>query len=197
MSRNDWEHGTIKLPAGAMKRVRDEVISTYNAARQTVFELALAVLPDVLAAGKRKRNFDYRHVAYTLLERRANSTEANEAIDLLFSEDKGKPKKPKKKAIGLLPKRAESVQFEDACITFNADGRHVSWDVGENNRACEHAREHRVGRAFFRALNNVEWTRGSGGRIVGNDEYNQDNEYEGGGSNYVTARFGPLGKGEE
>jgi len=40
----------------------------------------------------------------------------------------------------------------------------------------------------------VEWTRGSGGTIIGNDEYNQDSDAVGGGGNYVCYEFGPRKK---
>lgn len=80
----------------------------------------------------------------------------------------------------------------EATITFK--GNEVTWNVPENNHACDHAHEHHIGRAFFAALNKVTWTRGSGGVIVGNNEYSRDSYDVGGGGNYETARFGPQTK---
>ena len=77
---------------------------------------------------------------------------------------------------------------------FSDASRSVSWRVEENNHARDTAREHHMGRAFFAALSKVEWVRGTGGTIVGNDEYNRDSEYDGGGGNYVTGSFGTESK---
>lgn len=75
--------------------------------------------------------------------------------------------------------------------TLSFSGRTAEWRVPENNHACDHRRSHPVARAFFDALGRVRWTRGSGGEIVGNDEYNQCADYAGGGANYVIETYGP------
>ena len=53
-----------------------------------------------------------------------------------------------------------------------------------------------MGQVFFGELAKVRWTRGTGSVFTGNDEYNQDASYEGGGANYVTTAYGPVGAAE-
>lgn len=81
---------------------------------------------------------------------------------------------------------------DEATITF--EGRTLTWDVAENNRAVEEAHEAPLAKVLFAALDRINWTRSTGGSGVGNDEYNRDSDYSGGGSNYTTFRYGPLGK---
>ncbi len=47
---------------------------------------------------------------------------------------------------------------------------------------------------FFAALSKVRRTRGTGGVITGNDEANRESDHAGGGANYITDGFGPLGQ---
>jgi hypothetical protein len=67
--------------------------------------------------------------------------------------------------------------------------------VIENNHACERAHEDTVVSQFFSMLQRVTWVRGTGGEIVGNDEYNRDSSLAGGGGNYVNYAFGPKATG--
>ena len=78
----------------------------------------------------------------------------------------------------------------EAHIGFNVKSHTVVWSVSENNHAVDDARGSKEGRMFFQMLNCVNWTRGSGGVIIGNNEYNRDDYNEGGGGNYVTATYG-------
>ena len=75
-------------------------------------------------------------------------------------------------------------------VSLDLKAKTASWDVDENNHACESARRTPIGRAFFRALGRITWTRGSGGTIVGNDEYNREGGGEGEGGHYVTGEYG-------
>ena len=105
---------------------------------------------------------------------------------------------PKKKDLKVYPtSKSCCIRFSDACVTFNNDDKTVTWDVGENNHAVENARGHWFADKLFTALNKIEWKRGSGGQIVGNDEYNRDNRDSGGGGNYVTATYAPKPKGKK
>lgn len=107
------------------------------------------------------------------------------------SEAATKPRRVVKTDIAFPTNRTTVFNCGEAEIRFDPTKKTVSWDVPDNNHACEHAREHPVAAALFDALDRVNWTRGSGGQIVGNNEYNQDNDYEGGGANYVTSEYGP------
>lgn len=76
-------------------------------------------------------------------------------------------------------------------IWFDRAQRTVTWDVPENNHACDGCRNHPVARSLFTALERVRWTRGSGGDIVGNNEYSAEDRSVGGGGNYLVSRYGP------
>lgn len=80
----------------------------------------------------------------------------------------------------------------DAYISFK--GNVITWDVPENNHAVDRAHEAPLGVAFFAALGKIKWTRTSGGYGTGNDEYRRESKEHGGGSNYITFAYGPIGE---
>lgn len=118
-------------------------------------------------------------------------------LDALFPfHEKGarrtSPQKPKKKDFPKLAStKVKTLTADEARLSFNHIAKSVTWSVNENNRAVESARRTWLAQALFSALDRVAWTRGSGGKIIGNDEYNRDSDYEGGGGNYVTKEYGP------
>lgn len=105
---------------------------------------------------------------------------------------------PKRKDLDLRPTSKDcTIHLGDASVTFHNATRSVEWYVGENNRACERAHEHWFAGELFDALGKITWTSRTGGKIVGNDEYNRDCDYEGGGGNYVTAEFSKAAQDRE
>jgi hypothetical protein len=102
-----------------------------------------------------------------------------------------KPKAPKKSAFKMLKRNSDGIPVGDeAGISFDSKTRTVIWSVAENNHSVDRAHHHPTGREFFKRLDRVVWTRGTGGEIVGNDEYNRDARGSGEASNYVTNRYG-------
>jgi hypothetical protein len=213
MSCYEWERGDIKLPAGAMKGVREAVVKAHNDVQERLLAVAEKILVRVKAENKGKRNVEWERViddaARTFSDEKDGFHSWN-VVRLLMPErarplpttrdhlpkwervKATRPGKPKRKDAKFLGKRVEVVGLTDATIRFGDDGRTVTWTVSENNHACDHARNDPIGRAFFSALGRVEWKRGSGGEIIGNDEYRRDDRSDGGGANYVKDRFGPA-----
>lgn len=104
---------------------------------------------------------------------------------------------PKKKAFPMATNktRQHAAGYEARIVISDDKAKTVGWYVPENNHASETARSSLMGQAFFRELDRISskngWTRGTGGEIVGNDEYNTESEYEGGGANYTVSSYRP------
>jgi len=81
--------------------------------------------------------------------------------------------------------QSTSVSDDDWHAHFDNDTCTVEWYVDENNHAVDRAHDHLWVKLLFRELRRIKAT----GTLVGNDEYNRDNDYEGGGGNYVTMRI--------
>ena len=84
--------------------------------------------------------------------------------------------------------------WQAGAISF--DGRHVTWSVYENNHAVDHARDGRTARVFFTALRKIRWTRGTGGFIMYDSEYHEDEMGNRTGAS-LSAHWGPLGEAEK
>jgi len=216
MSKYCWESGTITIPAKEWATFRKGLLAAWNAKQEGILAEAKALVPKLRAAAKGKRGDKrfqeqkaalYRHCGFTLRSWgwECPSDEVRERFDtmrrLLFvfdpklgpgAYDRTKLVTPKKLALDLKPVSKDAdIHLPDASVHFRNKGRTVEWDVPENNHAVENARDHWFAKKLFAALRRIEWTRGSGGQIVGNDEYNRDEckHYEGGGGSYVTMEF--------
>lgn len=189
MSCYESESGTIDLPTSAVAKVKQAIRDANNALHEQTYAEAreIACTHGAVLRRRIKAGESAWHAISEIVP------QASEPVAEALLESEGRA--PKRADIR--PLRATSrtnrlpVGF-DAEISF--EGRTVSWSVSENNHAVERARRHPVAIAFFAALDQVSWTRGSGGVIVGNDEYNRDSDGPGGGSNYITAAYGPKGE---
>ena len=209
MSKYEWERGTITLPSNQWAAVRKGLLSKWNAKQDEIFADAKRAYAAVKAAAKGKRGKGRQTAMTDALNRHCGGRktegvywgfdgvdyERHDALSrLVFKRDGWNApvalQTPKRKDLDTKPVSKDAdICCGEASVHFRNKGRTVTWDVPENNRACESAREHWFAGALFAALNKVTWTRGSGGTIVGNDEYNRDCDYDGGGGNYTVATY--------
>jgi len=101
---------------------------------------------------------------------------------------------PQKKDFDIKPlSKSAGISCGDAHVSLNNENNVVCWVVHENNRACDRAHEWWFAQELFKALKSIKWTRNSGGNIIGNDEYNREENWAGGGGNYVKQIWGASG----
>ncbi|MAF10687.1 hypothetical protein CMK11_09565 [Candidatus Poribacteria bacterium] len=209
MSINEWEEGEIVIPSKEFVDVRRTVVRAHNATEEKSLELARRIHADLLEFTKRQRNVEWSRALWSMFDEQARTTRrvarnhsnddvlyrATRLVEQGFREQ-GRPLSPQKKWLDLLPLAATEIDLGEVSVRFDATTRTVGWKVMENNHAVERARKHPVGKALFSRLKRVKWTRGSGGIIVGNDEYNCDSRDSGGGGNYISGSYGPIGQSE-
>lgn len=218
MSYYAWEHGKLILPPTATRQIREALNRELERSNERAIRQIEEFYEQKGSRGRTKDSFralleewdDKQREAIQRMQDhypgfRVSTPSADEARaaheaahDFLYTRmlrgELGRPlKRDLNKAFPKPPKGARKVTYwvEDGSITF--DGNELTWQVDDNNHAPERAREHPLGRVLFRELAKVEWTNGTGGQIVGNDEYNSDSRDAGGGANYVVNAFGPLG----
>jgi len=208
MSKYEWERGEIVIPSAEWADFKKRIRDALNTASERQFDLANKLYEHIRTKHPKARGYELRGKAEDFV--RAQSTapsmwtparytpsDASKALESVIGWDTGakdvKVRKPRKNMFPAYGINATTFNDTDCSLHFDNERRVAVWNVGENNRACETARAGNIGKAFFASLGKVKWTRGSGGTIIGNDEYNQDagRDYEGGGGSYVVDRFGP------
>jgi len=206
MSRYEWEEGTLKLPVKAFKPVFDSIRQNQNALMDEAYSCLVAAYETVMAENRAKvkpvesslygRICDAAEKHRQKIRSRFSTDDLSGAIEnavTAMSKGRKVPIKPQKQYLAKATTSTLCFRQYEASLTFDRKNHTLTWIVDENNHAVESARKSWLGRAMFSALRNVQWTRSTGGKFIGNDEYNGDSRENGGGANYVTARFGPLG----
>jgi hypothetical protein len=216
MSCYEWEKGEIVLPKTEWASFRKTLIKEHNDRLTGLLAEAIRLHAQILEGSKGLRGENRVKKQKELLGTLSgyknpdgrgyhdDKLEQFEQLhDLLFKAEEGKWERtiltlPKKKDLKLLPLTSDcAIELPDASIYIRTDSHTIKWSVPENNHACERARQHPVAQRLFVLLDQVKWTRGSGGTIVGNNEYNRDSEDAYGGGNFVVATYGPESAAEK
>lgn len=202
MSRNEWESGEITLPRAAIVPIRRALVDRNNKIADDGLALAKRVWASATAA--EKKNFMALNDKLDALGGRPRydgwnrvpdrSPELERAAEILNVYYGGAtPRPPQKQNAGHLGVTETSFRHGEATVSFDAKSGVMRWDVRDNNHAVSSAHAGWLGETLFAQLEQVKWTRGTGGWFTGNDEYNQDTDWVGGGGNYVTTAWGPIG----
>lgn len=213
MGHWEWEAGTITLPSAEFARVRQAVQEADRAFKEQVFTDCQTFWKGLT----RKEQTDpaaYKAAVTTYDNETYRSTQSScrfwsekaEAERLATRQRRwavsaqlqrclrvGKPSRVLQADMNFPTNKTTDFRFDDGSITFDREKRTVRWETDENRRGVENARNSARGKALFTALKTVKWTAGTGGVLSGNDEYNQEDDNSGGGANYDTVGYGPIG----
>lgn len=213
MSKNEWEEGEIVLPTAEYAFVRKAVQDADDRHKRAVFDETQRFWKGLT----RKEQTDaaaYRSAVNRYVDALASrhwpsmgDHLADDVHDRLEGPlrvlgpdrrwtDAQRPRRVLASDMDYPTNRTTTFTARGASVAFNHDRKSVTWYVGENNHAVDTARESQLGQALFEALGSVKWTGSTGGVISGNDEYHQEDTSYGGGGNYCTDAFGPLGAAE-
>ena len=216
MSCYNWEEGTIKLPSAVYVSFRKEFLAAVMAQEAREFDRAHAVIERIRTkALALPKGVKLDSGVLGALERPEGNRSEYELLSAwniarVVSHDFPAPdptqpawrrpepiprntvKALRKTSLNLSSSKTRAFHAHEASVSFVDAARTVTWSVSENNRAVESARAGFLGRKLFSMLDKVQWTRGSGGEIAGNDEYSREGRGSGEGCNYVTARYGPV-----
>lgn len=210
-----WESGTIKLPTAEFTKVKKAVLDAAVTNDKALFDAAQRFWKMLPAAAKRNATTYRRWVRAfvdgntpggwnhdpklpTMQPAIQDNTQYGhtaDELDTLLSWTcckSDKPRRALKTDMAGHTNRTTTFQCGDgATITFDRTASTVRWHVPENNHAVDRARDHPLAVVLFNTLDRVNWTRGSGGKISGNNEYNREPRDAGSGANYVVDEYGP------
>ena len=209
MSCYEWESGSVQFSAKEWGKFRKQVLTEWRTRQESCYQHACDLYDKIKKETKGLRGRSRAEKIEQTMNRhfiasaiRKGSDEADDIQRAVLQYDFGRGEyalvKPKftRKTFGLpvVVSRGRRIGNDGWQMSFNDAERTFSWEVWENNRAVDHAHGNYFVKGVFRRLDRVKWTRNTGGYIVGNNEYNKDDDSPGGGANYVSRSYGPLGE---
>lgn len=219
MSHDEWESGTIVLPATEFASFRQAIQAADDAHKRRVFDYtqrfwkgltrrqqtdlaahkdAIRTWADAREKADRERPLRRWPTAEQIRADEEDQRAFADAYEMLFDrlwygETAGKPSRVLQSEMKYPTNRTTKYTAGDANVTFDPERRTVSWNA-HGNHAVERARLTWLARVFFDQVSRVRWKAGTGGVIAGNNESNMHaSSSPGAGANYVTAAYGYLG----
>lgn len=192
MGRYEWAHGEIILPSAAFAPFRKAVQDAVHAKWQKAYDDSQRFWKSLSA--REKADWD-------LFRRALNARRYDNDTEWLCDPRRVRDEKPRRALqsdVDWPTNRTTEFNESDLRLTFIRENRTLVYDVASNKSAREHALNTTLATAFHDQITKVRWTHGTGGVILGNDEYNEESgrNHEGGGGSYVVAAYGYIGAKE-
>lgn len=209
-SRLEWEHGVLQIPGAAYSGLRADIME----AQQRQYRLVLEAIGRFWEDNRSIKDPGRLHEA---MKRHAQcirnplhhytpalDTIAKDFEDIwnssifLWESGASRTPKPTKEFLAshqYVPATSATNEFRtgfssNGTVTFIRPTRTIVWEVIEGDKACEWERHSLIGSVLFRSLARINWTNGSGGLILGNDEHSHHRR------KYIKTAFGPAGMRE-
>jgi hypothetical protein len=220
MSNNEYEHGTWKLPSAEYAAFRQEIQKVEHDHKKRTFDMTQDFWKGLTRkeqvdpaayraalnawsmkayqsnnAALRTTNHDLQEAlseAHSELERKVGDHQTWDNATESWVPATGKPGRVLQSDIDWPTNRTTSFRMGDAKVTFNPDTKTVDWNVAENNHAVENARATALGKSFFRRLDTIKWTPGTGGYTKYDSENNED-EFGGRRGSSISGGWGYIG----
>lgn len=201
MSCFNWMGGALKMRPAQVGELQKLLITKMNAKREQAIKLINEAIAELLLKHKGKRNVAWSTELTQSVCRAYDKLHLNsfdEFVELNISLSKLVfPKGPDARPVALkqsqVPKFTSTtakfkIGFSGHLMLVKKTGQ-VIVDVAENNHAVESAEESDAFDIALKFFNDLDWPRGGGGEIAGNDEYNGESRCSGGGANYTMYSF--------
>jgi len=213
MSTYGTEEGHIALPAAEFSKVRKAVELEEKKLKEYGFALASYIWQQAPRSAKKDRksytqaqfrlepqlNDPSPHIAtrYVSMPEPLRDTRLNrEQVDYIVDVSRkiareadrrsGKPARPQKQFLTLPTNRTTVFVLPEREIRFDKESNTVAWEVFEGNHSVDRVHKHPVFKSLVHSLDEVKWTRGTGGSSL------YCWEHDGYGSD-TTFAFGPVG----
>lgn len=210
MSNYEWERGEFRIPAAEWAGFKASVREAVNRQNALAFDAALKLHQKLTEKAKGNKSLDLRQAAWDEMATinvgsyytppKFCEDEVFEIVESVIKDKRlanGRTQtrlaKPTKKDFPQHGNNVTAFRSIGCSLVLDNGSRTAVWNVSENNHAVDSARATALAKGMFAALGKVKWTRGTGGVILGNNEYHSDSGryHEGGGGSFSKESFGP------
>lgn len=204
MGHWEWQKGEFKLPSAEFAKVRQAVADADRSHKEKIFEQT-QIFWKSLTPKQKSDHASYQAAMYSFISKvsqelsRGHYDERtdNFVSDIehaLYIPHSQKPKRVLAASMEMPTNRTTQFAGSGVSIEFDKAANTVTYAVYEDKSAVDRAHGAPILEALTNCIEKMRWTRGTGGRIWGDNEYAEDARREHGHAFDLTqTAYGPVG----